>query len=284
MRVRYYRIGENQLARGEDGLTYVCLELIDVNVEGTVETERRSQRGDDLGNQPVQVRVRGAFNAKVSATDIVQSLIVQAKGTVRVLQKSMGRKHTIVGFHDGSGNLGRGRDGETKLGFTTVIHTQAFQQKTSESGSGSSTGSVKDKESLESGTVVGNFADAIEDLIDNLLSNGVVTSGVVVGCVLLSTDDLLRVVQLTVSTGADFIAHRGLQIDKDSTRDVLSGRSFREKGGKGVALAMVLLGVCAHATIGVNAMLQAVKFPAGVTSLDTGLTEMDRDTFYIVPL
>ena len=50
------------------------------------------------------------------------------------------------------------------------------------------------------------------------------------------------------------------------------------------ALAMVLLGVCAHATIGVDAMLQAVKFPAGVTSLDTGLTEMDRDTFYIIPL
>jgi hypothetical protein len=34
-----------------------------------------------------------------------------------------------------------------------------------------------------------------------------------------------------------------------------------------------------HATVGLDAMLQAVKLPAGISDLDTGLSYMDTDDF-----
>ena len=37
--------------------------------------------------------------------------------------------------------------------------------------------------------------------------------------------------------------------------------------------------VTGHQSIGLDTVLQAVQFPAGVTDLDTSLTDMDGDTF-----
>ena len=37
--------------------------------------------------------------------------------------------------------------------------------------------------------------------------------------------------------------------------------------------------VSGQLTIGLDTMFQAVEFPAGITDLDTGLTDVDRDTF-----
>jgi hypothetical protein len=50
---------------------------------------------------------------------------------------------------------------------------------------------VEDHESLEAGTVVGQLSHAIKDKVDNLLPNGVVTTGVVIGGILLTGDELL---------------------------------------------------------------------------------------------
>ena len=56
------------------------------------------------------------------------------------------------------------------------------------------------------------------------------TTGVVVGGVLLAGDQLLGVEELTVGTSADLIDDGGLQIDEDGAWDVLAGASFGEKG------------------------------------------------------
>ena len=40
---------------------------------------------------------------------------------------------------------------------------------------------------------------------------------------LLPTDDLLRVVKLTVSSATDLVTHVWFKVDVDGTRDVLSG-------------------------------------------------------------
>ena len=134
---------------------------------------------------------------------------------------------------------------------------------------------MEDKESLKSGTVVGKLSDAVQDGVNNLLSNGVVTTGVVVGGILLSRDDLLRVVKLGVGSSADFVTDGRLQIDKDGAGDVLSGGGLAEEG----VARVVTNSVVGHVSIGRDSVLQAVKFPAVVTDLDTGLTEVDRDTF-----
>jgi hypothetical protein len=90
---------------------------------------------------------------------------------------------------------------------------------------------VEDEESLKSGTVICKLSDSVKDEIDNLFSDGVVTTSVIwrklikrahtVGGILLSGDELFRVEQLTVGTSSDLINHGGFKIDKDGTRDVL---------------------------------------------------------------
>ena len=60
----------------------VGLELGDINVQSTIETERRREGRDDLSNQTVQVGVGRALNVKVAAADIVEGLVVKAEGTI----------------------------------------------------------------------------------------------------------------------------------------------------------------------------------------------------------
>jgi hypothetical protein len=55
---------------------------------------------------------------------------------------------------------------------------------------------------------------------------------------------------------------------------VLAGTSLREEGVEGIiANADCLVG--RHLAVGLDAVLEAVEFPAAVTDLNTGLTSMD---------
>jgi hypothetical protein len=54
----------------------VGLELVQIHVQGPVETERRSDGADNLSDQTVEVLVAGTRDVKVAATDIVNSLVV----------------------------------------------------------------------------------------------------------------------------------------------------------------------------------------------------------------
>lgn len=81
---------------------------------------------------------------------------------------------------------------------------------------------MKDKESLKTGALVRQFTDAIQNQINDFLSDGVVTTSIVVGSIFLSGDQLLRMEQRAVGTSADLINDSGFQIDKDSARNVLA--------------------------------------------------------------
>jgi len=132
---------------------------------------------------------------------------------------------------------------------------------------------VEDKESLEPSAVVGKLADSVEDVIDDFLSDGVMSTSVVVRGILLSTDDLLGVVKLTVSTCSDLVANSRFQIDVYCAWDVFSIAGFAEEGVEGIISSTGLIG--SHLTIGLDAVLKAVQLPAAVTGLDTGLAHMD---------
>lgn len=60
------------------------------------------------------------------------------------------------------------------------------------------------------------------------------TTGEVVGCVLLAADELLGVEELAVGAGADLVNHGGLEIDEDRTGHVLAGPGLAEEGVEGV--------------------------------------------------
>jgi len=137
---------------------------------------------------------------------------------------------------------------------------------------------VVDHETLKTGTVIGELPDTIEAEIDDFLTDGVVTTGEVVGGIFLSGDQLFRVEELTVGSGTDLIDDGGLQIDEDGTGDVLSGTSFREKGVEGIISSTDGL-IGGHLTIRLDTVFQTEQLPAGITDLDTGLPDMDTKSF-----
>merc|ERR1711967_114538 len=119
---------------------------------------------------------------------------------------------------------------------------------------------------------VGEGTEAVKSEVDDLLADGVVTTSVVVGSILLAGDQLLWVVELTVGAGADLIDHGWLEVKVDATRHVLASASLGEEGVEGVVTAADGL-VGWHLAVRLNAVLEAVELPAGVTDLATALAD-----------
>ena len=64
---------------------------------------------------------------------------------------------------------------------------------------------MEDEETLKPTAIVRQLANAIEHIVDDLLANGIVATGVVVGGILLARDQLLRVKEALVFALANFI-------------------------------------------------------------------------------
>ncbi len=77
-------------------------------------------------------------------------------------------------------------DGESELGFLTIIDGESLEEERSETGSGTSTDGVEDEESLETCALIGELSDSVKAEIDDFLTNGVMSSGEVVSGVFLS--------------------------------------------------------------------------------------------------
>jgi hypothetical protein len=139
-----------------------------------------------------------------------------------VLQGGVSGQDGVVRLNNSGSVLGSRVDTELKLGLLAVVDGQTLHQESTETGTGTTTEGVEDQETLETGTRVGNTTDTVKDLIDHLLTHGVVTTGVVVGSILLTSDHLLGVEKGTVGTGADLIDDIGLEIGVDGTGNVLA--------------------------------------------------------------
>ena len=70
--------------------------------------------------------------------------------------------------------------------------------------------------------------------VDDLLADGVVPTGKVVGGVFLARDQLLGVEELAVGSGADLVDDGRLEVEEDAARDVLARASLGEEGVEGV--------------------------------------------------
>lgn len=139
-----------------------------------------------------------------------------------MLEGGVGGEDGVVGLHDGSGSLGSRVDTELQLALLAVVDGETLHQESTETRAGTTTEGVEDEEALETNTVVGNTANLVEDAIDELLADGVVTTSVVVGSILLAGDHHLGVEEVSVSTSSDLIDNVGLEIAVDGTGDVLA--------------------------------------------------------------
>merc|ERR1719158_161775 len=149
----------------------VGLELREVDVQGAVETEGRGDRGDALGQQSVEVRVRRALDSEVPAADVVQGLVVNHERDVGVLHHRVGAEAGVVGLDHSRRDL-RGRvDGELNLRLLAVVNRQPLKEQRAESRSGTATEGVVQDESLETSAVVRELANPVENEVDDLLAD-----------------------------------------------------------------------------------------------------------------
>jgi hypothetical protein len=84
--------------------------------------------------------------------------------------------------------------------------------------------------------------------------------------------------QATVGTSADFIDDVGLEIAVNCARNIFALSSLREEGAEALVW-LSGLALISQVSIRLNTMLEAVKLPARVCNLATGLADVDRDDF-----
>ena len=175
-----------------------------------------------LSNQTVEVLIVGTLNTKVASTDVVDSFIVHHEAAVRVFQGGVSRQDGVVRLHDGRSDLRCGIHTELKLALLAIIDGETLHQQRSKARSSATTERVEDQETLQTGTVVGNASNLIQNLIDEFLANGVVATSIVIGRVFLASDHLFGMEQAAVGAGADFVDDVGFEIAVDGARNIFA--------------------------------------------------------------
>jgi hypothetical protein len=132
----------------------VGLELVQINVKGTVEAERGGDGADDLSNQAIQVLVAGTGDIQITTANIVDSFVVDQESAVGVLNGAVGGENCVVGLDYGSRDTGGRVDGELELALLGVVSSKTFEKKSTEAGSSTTAERVEDQETLEGGAVV----------------------------------------------------------------------------------------------------------------------------------
>merc|ERR1719273_1367990 len=252
----------------------VGLELSDIDVEGTIESEGGSEGRDDLSDDSVEVGVGWALNVEVPSADVVDGFVVEHDGDIGVLKEGVGGEHRVVWLDDSGGDLWGWVDSESELGLLSVVNRESLKEEGSKTRSGTTSDGVEDKETLETSALISELSDSVEAKINDFLTNGVVTTGEVVGGVFLSGDELLWVEELSVGSGSDLIDNGWLKIEENGSWDLLASTSLGEEGVESIVSATDGL-VRWHLTVWLDTVLEAEELPACVTDLDTGLTNVD---------
>ena len=94
----------------------VGLELVEIDVKSTIETEGRGDGRNDLGDQAVQVLVARTRNIEVSSANVIHSLVVDKEGNVTVFEGAVGSEDGVVRLNDSGGDPRSRVDGEPVQG------------------------------------------------------------------------------------------------------------------------------------------------------------------------
>ena len=200
----------------------VGLELVEIDVQRSIEAEGGSNTGDDLGDETVEVLVVRTLEAEVATTNVVDGIIVDHEGAVAVLESGVSREDGVVRLNNGCGDLRGWIDTELQLALLAVVDRETLHQQSTEARTGTSTEAVEDEEALETRAIVRNTPNLVEHLVDELFADSVVAASVVVRGILLASDHLLGMEEATVGAGADLVDDIRLEIAVDGARNVLA--------------------------------------------------------------
>jgi hypothetical protein len=89
---------------------------------------------------------------------------------------------------------------------------------------------------------------------------------------------MFRVEETSIGTGADLVDDIRFEIAVDCSWYVFAVTSLREESAESL-IRLSSLSLFSQISIRLDAMLEAVKLPARVCNLATGLADVDRDDF-----
>lgn len=171
-----------------------------------------------MSNQSIQVLVAWSLDPKISPANVIDSLIVDHEAAIGVLEGSMCRQDRVVGLDNRSSDLGSWIDAKLQFGLLAIVDRQAFHEQSAEAGPSTTTERVEHEETLEARAIVCDTTNLVQDLINQLLADGVVTTGVIVGRILLSSNHLLWMEKIPIGTCADFVDDIGFEVTVDGAR------------------------------------------------------------------
>ena len=79
----------------------VGLEFSNIDVKGTIESQRGGQRGDNLGNESVQIGVGWSLDIEVSSADIIDGFVIKDDSDISVLEKRVSGEDGVVWLNNG---------------------------------------------------------------------------------------------------------------------------------------------------------------------------------------
>jgi hypothetical protein len=132
----------------------VGLELVQIDVESSVETQTGGDGANNLSNQAVEMLIVGTRDVQAATADIIDSFVVNEEGAVGVLDGAVGRENGVVGLDDGGRDAGSGIHGELELALLAVVGRETLEEERTEARSCTATERVEDEETLERGAVV----------------------------------------------------------------------------------------------------------------------------------
>lgn len=132
----------------------VRLELVQVDIERTIEAQAGGDGADDLSNQAVQVLVIWSRDIKIAAADVIDSLVVDKECAVGVLNRAVGGEDSIVRLDNGRRDTRGGVDCKLELRLLAIVGGEALEEQSAETRASAATEGVENEEALKRGAVV----------------------------------------------------------------------------------------------------------------------------------
>ena len=86
-----------------------------------------------MSDESVQVGVGWSLNIKVSSADIIDGFVIEDNGNIGVLEEGVSGEDGVVWLNNGCGDLWGWIDGESELGFLTLIDGESLEEEGSKS-------------------------------------------------------------------------------------------------------------------------------------------------------
>ena len=174
----------------------------------------------------VEIAVARIVELQRAHADIVEGLVVDTEGLIRVLHELVDGKSRVVWLDDGIGDLWRRDNGECGHHAIWELLTDLADEKRTHTSTSTAAERVGDLEALKTVAAFGLTTNDIEHLVDKLGTFRVMTLGPVVASTRLAEDEVVWTEELTEWASTDSVHGTWLKIDEDGTRDILVARGL----------------------------------------------------------